>query len=391
MERRTSHPILKNDLQRVLAIQLASSSDVVMLSPALRTLREALPNSEITLMTSEAGSQVAVLLPWIDNVMTDQAVWRESPGHRSLNPREDVALIERLRQQNYSLAFIFTSISQSPQRAAYACYLAGIPFRVGYANEPKDSLMLSHFLHAPNQDVHQVDRNLHLLEAVGISGRDKRVELEIPESVEKKANELLGAAGLRPELPYLVLAPGSTQALSEYDPNHFADVAHLLAAQTELQLVLVGSSAEAKTIHAVLQLANENLYGNIFSVVEKTDLPELAAIIRRASLTLTNHSISMHLADAFGCPMVILYAESEMISQWAPRTAQARLISRPAACLSCSYSECPHGIHCPDVRPEEIAVAALELLTWHTYNQDTFRNVFGYEMKSENQSSAMSD
>jgi ADP-heptose:LPS heptosyltransferase len=115
---------------------------------------------------------------------------------------------------------------------------------------------------APADDVHQVDRNLRLFKVIGISGEAQRMELTIPAHVENRASELLST----------VMGP-------------------------------------------VLQIAHENVYGNADSLVDKTTLPELAAIIEHASLLIADHSISMHLADVFGCPMVILYSETDMIKQ----------------------------------------------------------------------------
>jgi ADP-heptose:LPS heptosyltransferase len=182
--------ISRLELKHVLVIQLDDTGAIVMLSPALRTLREALPYAELTLMTSAAGGLIAPLLPWVDNVIIDQAGAQNGAGSRSINPREEIAFVEQLRRYNFSIAFIFTSVSQSPLRAAYACYLAGIPYRVGFAQGWNGSI-LSHVLQPPAEDIHQVDRNLSLLRAIGISAENARIELNIPQPVEDRANELL--------------------------------------------------------------------------------------------------------------------------------------------------------------------------------------------------------
>ncbi len=381
-EQTTANQISKADLEHVLIMQLGDTSSIVMLSPALRALREALPEAELTLITSPAGSQMSPLLPWVDHVMVDQAVRQDSSGSRSINPREEIAFIERLRSQNFSIALIFCGVSQSPTRAALACYLAGIPYRVGFGKGMSGS-MLSHLLSPPADDLHQVDRNLNLLRAIGISQADQRMELNIPENVENRANELLGRAGLELNIPYTILAPGSIGIFGEYAPNHFAAVARILAAQADQQLVVVGTPAEARTIQPVLQVADENLYGNVYSLVEKTTLPELAAIIRQASLTIANPSVSMHFADVFGCPIVILHSETDMVNQWMPRNSSVRLLSRPAVCSDCNQTDCPNGIHCLDVRPEEVAIAALEMLSEKTFNQSDYKGLFSYKIEAE--------
>ena len=359
--KRFEQPLFKEHPQHVLVMQPDRISDVIMLSPALRTLREALPDAQMTLLASAEGSRAAPLLPWIDDVIVYQASNENGSGRSSFNPRENTAFIEQLRRQRLSLAVIFTSFSQSPLPAAYACFLAGIPYRVGYAREHNHSA-LSHFLFPPAEDTHQVDRNLKLLEAIGMSGASNRMEFNIPEEVERRAGRLLSESGVKAGAPYIVLAPGGSGATHQYAPNHFATVVHILAAQTELQIVILGGSEETKVIHPLLHVADENLYGNVHSLVGKTTIPEMAAIVRRASLVIANNSAVMHFADAFGCPMVILYSGTDFLSQWRPRQASARLLCRPAICSFCHQADCMNGMNCLEVRPEEVAIAALEML-----------------------------
>jgi ADP-heptose:LPS heptosyltransferase len=369
--------ILQGDLERVLVMQSDNAGDIVMLSPALRALRKSLPGAEITLMTSPEGSQVVPLLPWVDHVMVDDDLWQDSPDTRLFNPRREAAFVERLRRHSFSLALIFTRFSQSSLPAAHACYLAGIPKRVGFAGEA-GGMILSHVMLPPANEMHQVDRNLSLLAAIDIPSTDRQTDLSIPAEAEISASRLLCAAGLEPNIPYIVIAPGSAGEVSQYSPQHFAAVAHILAAQIEERLLIVGNASEVSTMQPMLELVHENLYGNVFSLVEKTNLPELAAIIRRASLTIANNSVSMHIADAFACPMVILHSEMEIASQWMPRNASARLMSRPVSCSPYSHAESSYGINCLDVRPEEVAIAALELLSEQNYEQPSYR-VLNYQ------------
>jgi ADP-heptose:LPS heptosyltransferase len=104
--------ISEPDLQHMLVVQLDETSAVILLSPLLHTLRNPLPDTEITLMTSAASSEVAPLLPWVNNIMIDRVFGKDGAGNRSINPREDVAFVERLRRNNFSIALIFTGLSQ---------------------------------------------------------------------------------------------------------------------------------------------------------------------------------------------------------------------------------------------------------------------------------------
>jgi ADP-heptose:LPS heptosyltransferase len=88
----------------------------------------------------------------------------------------------------------------------------------------------------------------------------------------------------------------------------------------------------------------------------------MAAVLRRSRLVLANDSGPMHLADAFGRPMVILFSGTEIEEQWRPRGAPARLLRRPTDCAPCYRFHCPFQMECLDIPPEEVVAAALDLL-----------------------------
>ncbi len=70
-------------VRRLLVIRLDNLGDLIMLGPALRTLRRALPDARLTLMALPAGVQAAPLLPWIDDVIACRAVWQTVRSARS--------------------------------------------------------------------------------------------------------------------------------------------------------------------------------------------------------------------------------------------------------------------------------------------------------------------
>jgi ADP-heptose:LPS heptosyltransferase len=366
--------ILNGNVPRVLAMRLDNIGDVVMLAPALRALRESLPQAEITLMASSGGSQVASMLPWVDHVLVHDASWQDISPENLLDSRQEIDLIEQLREHQFSMAVIFTSFSQSPFPAAYACYLAGIPYRAGFSKEFGGGV-LSHFSPSPADELHQVDRNLKLLETIGIYAQNNRPELYISNDVQERVNELLYSVRVNPQMPFIVLAPGAGCPARRYDPLRFAEATRILAAQTELHLVVVGSERESESLGPVLQVAEENLYGNLHSLVGKTSVPELAAIIEQASLTIAHNSVPMHIADAFGCPMVILYSGTDLVSQWMPRHAPARLLCHPVFCSPCYNYICPFDMKCLEIRPEEVAIAALEVLEERVFRRMALRHM----------------
>ncbi len=344
-------------IRRVLVVRLDNIGDLVMLSPALRALRHALPAAHLTLMVSPAGNTVAPLLPWIDDVLVWRAVWQDASWTMPLEPIRETELIQELRAREFDAAFIFTSFSQSPYPPAYSCYLAGIPLRIGQSKEFGGSV-LSHWVKPRPDETHQVDRNLHLLESVGLELAGSELELHVPLSAQTRADQLLSEIGLGAGMPFIVLAPGASAEARRYDVERFAQVTPRLVEQTRLPIVVVGSAREQE-LFAKLYATNTQ---SVFSLVGKTSVPELAAVIRRSNLVICNDSGPMHIADAFQRPQVVLYSGTEYESQWRPRSSPARLLRCPTDCSPCYLFRCPYHMECLDIPPSEVVNAAIELL-----------------------------
>src|SRR4029079_1891980 len=166
-------------MRNILAMRLDNVGDVVMLGPALRQIRSALPDARITLMASPAGSQVAAMLPWIDDVMTASVVWQDASGAIQRDGTRERALIDRIAARGFDATFIFTSFSQSPHAAAYACYLAGVGVRAGESKEFGGTVLSLAASPLPDA-AHQVDRNLHLVEAAGLGSGTTDLMLRVP-------------------------------------------------------------------------------------------------------------------------------------------------------------------------------------------------------------------
>jgi ADP-heptose:LPS heptosyltransferase len=345
-------------VRRILAIRLDNIGDLVLLGPSLRAIRQALPQAHLTLMASPAGSQVAPMLPWVDEVLVHRAIWQDTSGQIPREATRELELVGTIRQGQFDAAVIFTSFSQSPYPPAYVCLLAGIPIRLGQSKEFGGGL-LSQWVRPLPDETHQAERNLFLLESAGFPVGNPHLELHIPAGVQTGADMLLRHSGIEPDEPFVVLAPGASCAARRYDLERFAAVARLLLAETSLPLVIAGSERERELLRPILAHADGR---RLVSLVGLTTVSGLAAVIRRAALLIANDSGPMHMADAFARPMVILYSGTEYESQWRPRQAETILLRRPTPCSPCYAFRCPYNMECLDIRPEEVVEAALSLL-----------------------------
>ncbi len=344
------------DVRRLLVMRLDNIGDVVMAGPVLRALKENLSASSITLMASSGGSKVAPLLPWVDDVLSWRVLWQDL-GRLSFDPAREWALIEALRKGSYDAAIILTSFKQTPHAAGYACYLAGIPLRLGESKEWGGGVVSDEVPPAPDE-LHQVERNLRLIEHAGFRVKDRSLTIRVPEEARMIASELLETHGVSPDTPYILLNPWTSAQARTYHPDRFALAARLLSEKTGWRIVVSGTEADRRR--------SGGLLGSLSSwgvdLVGATDLVALAALVEGAHLVLTNNTSTMHLLDALRTPGVVLFSGTELEEQWRPRDAPHRLLRRETWCSPCYAFTCPYNLECLDIPPEEVAEAGLSLL-----------------------------
>ena len=336
---------------RVLAVRLDALGDVVMTGAALRGL--ARPHRHLTLLASPAGAAAARLLPGVDDVLVYEAPWMKATAARNGVP--DLAMIARLAAARFEAAAIFTVYSQSPLPAALLCHLAGIPRRLAHCRENPYQL-LTDWVPEPEPAGgvrHEVRRQLDLLAAVGIAAADDRLALRVPPAAERRAAALIDELGLK--RPWAVLHAGASAPSRRYP--HFAEVLRGLQAKG-VGVVLTGDGGETSAVaelRAAADVAAPSLAGRL-------DVAELAALLARAPLLVSNNTGPVHLAAAVGTPVVDLYALTN--PQHTPWGVPHRVLSHDVPCKYCYKSVCPAGHHdcLRAVTPAAVVTAALDLL-----------------------------
>ncbi|MEX2543462.1 MAG: glycosyltransferase family 9 protein [Trueperaceae bacterium] len=344
------------NVREVLVVRLDNLGDVLMTGPALRSLKAGLPDSRITLLASPGGAQAAALLPWVDRVIEHRALWQDL-GSLPFAPRREYDLVERLARAGFDAAIIFTSFSQTPHAAAYACYLAGIPLRTGTSKEFAGGVLSHELRIGPEADgLHQVDRNMALLEPLGFDVSDRRLAVDVPWPARRSLDRILDDTGVGAGSPLIVACPWASCPARTYRSEDMVAAARGIGEASGYRVALTGTPRH----RAELERVPGRLREGLVDLVGRLDFAEFAALVERAVLLLTNNSGPLHLAEATGTPSVVLYAGTDLESQWKPRFGPARLLRRPTACHPCYAFDCPVPGHpCLEIPVDEVIGAGL--------------------------------
>jgi lipopolysaccharide heptosyltransferase II len=349
--------------RRILCVRLDSLGDVLMCTPAMRALRQAVPGRTLTLLGSPSGVAAQPFIPELDDAIAWEAPWMKAAGLKATAPRAHTAgpaLIAALAARAFDAAVIFTTYTQSALPAALLCQLAGIPLRLAHCREnPYD--LLTDWIPDPEPATivrHEVRRQLALVQRVGCRSAEPGLSF-VPRPADFAAARMrLAAAGIAPDRPWILLHPGASAESRRYPPAHWAQVLRLLADDPHVPLVLTGSAAEAELVDAI-QFASAV---PAISLAGRLSLGELGAALRLAAVAVTNNTGPAHMAAAVGTPVVDLYALTN--PQHTPWHVRNRVLFHDVPCRFCYKSTCPQGHQAclTGVAPQRVAVAVRELL-----------------------------
>src|SRR5438270_4580376 len=204
-----------SQVKRVLAIRLDNLGDVLVTTPALHAIKTSLPGAALTLLASPVRAQVAHLNPDLDDVIVYQAPWMD-PWHKlPQDSQREQQMIATIRERRFDGAIIFTSFRQSPLPAAYLCYLADIPLRVAASIDGPGSLLTTRHKH-PERMMHEVERGLDLVGAIGLETDDLDLVLRVPGDARAHVMDLLATPDLAIHRPLIVMHPGCSMPARTY-------------------------------------------------------------------------------------------------------------------------------------------------------------------------------
>jgi len=322
-----------DSIRKILIRSVNWVGDAVMTTPAINVIREHFPDAEITILSNNLVSQLFLLHPGIDNIIT----FDRHGKHKGITGR--LRLAAELRKQQFDMAIIFPNSFDS----ALVPWLAGIQNRIGLCSDGRTLLLNGHYQTVKGANgEHEVDYYLNLLEHFGITGTRTPLHLTISEKEEKNAAALLAGQGILPGDFVLGINPGASYGSAKrWYPDRFAEVARRLAADWSAKIIIFGGPGETEIASDI----ERGLKGSAVNLAGKTSMRELMALIKRCNFFITNDSGPMHIAAAFDVPQVAIFGSTDHTGT-SPYSKNAVVVRSAVECAPCKLRECPTDHRC---------------------------------------------
>lgn len=348
--------------RNILLIRLDNLGDVLLTTPAFHAVKESLPGARLTLLASPVGAQIGWLDPDIDDSIVYSAPWMDPWCVLPQDTGREQRIIETIRAQRFDGAIIFTSFRQSPLPAAYLCYLAGIPLRLAASIDGPGSLLTTRHKH-PERLMHEVERGLDLVAAIGLTTNNRDLVLKVPDSARRSVFELLALLQRDSSRPFIVVHPGCSMPARTYPWEMYAQVIDGLVEQLDALVAITGSEDECALVEKVCARVREENRVAVHNVAGELSFAELCALIESANLTITNNTGPMHISAAVKTPVVTLFALTNPPEQWRPWNVLHRQLFHDVSCRICYSRVCPYTHDCLRlVTPETVVEVAANLL-----------------------------
>ncbi len=350
------------DFKNILLIKLSALGDVVHTWPVLNKLRARYPKARIDWLVASDFAELLQGNPAINNVIEFprddwSTPWRLAPYARAAR------LIAMLRAGQYDLALDL----QGQLRSAIFAFACGAPVRIGFDKPRKNIwktlnrkipdeakkhawrgaregswLAYTHHIALPTLDLHPVERYLALAPLLGLGDAAPDFSFPIPQDAITRIDALLEYYDIGQAKPLAAIAPGTNWDTKQWRADGFAEVArHFL--QKGFAVVLMGSDGERALCEEVVKLAP-----GAVDLAGETTLPELAALIRRATICVSNNSGPMHLAVALDRPVIGIFGPTDPV--WAgPYRRGGAVLRAELPCSPCylrQLSRCPNDHAC---------------------------------------------
>jgi ADP-heptose:LPS heptosyltransferase len=346
------------DARRVLAIRLDNLGDVLVTTPAIHAVRESLPDTAITLLASPVGAQAGRLNPDVDEVVIYNAPWMDPWSRLPLDPAREMQVIAQLSAGRYDAAVIFSSFRQSPLPTAYLCYLAGIPLRLAASIDGPGSLLTTRHRH-PERMMHEVERGLDLVAAVGMRPSDDRLVLRVPDEARGEIDGFVAV-----QRPLVVVHPGCSMPARTYPWEQYVEVIDILVRDLGAHVVLTGGDNERPLVDAILDRVHPWKSTQVTAAAGSLAFPAFCALVEAADAVVTNNTGPMHMAAALGTPVVALFALTNPPEQWGPWRVPHRMLWHEVPCRLCYSRVCPTTHDClRQVEPRQVVEAVADLLS----------------------------
>jgi len=306
--------------KRILAVKTHALGDVLMVTPAIRALRQRYPKARIDFLVGEWASPVLKDNPHIDKIIQvpDIVLFKKKPIPL-------LKLILKLRSRKYDLAVLFQP-SRSVRRLIR---FTGAKELVGLSHSSDAALLDSAIPFRKDRSRYVGQDFLDVVRELGAEPDGEYMEIVLSSADMEFRHALFDDFALK-EKQYVIVCPAGghnprdTVFQKIWSLQGYIEVAQRLM-DMQYSVIVTGSDSEREGLKKIRELKG------IIDFSGKLTIQQLGALMQKAALVITNDSFPLHLSLAVECPVVPIFG---------PTRKEALLPAKGKLLPVCSSADC---------------------------------------------------
>jgi heptosyltransferase I len=273
----------------VCILRLSAIGDTCHVVPIVRTLQQAWPATQLTWIVGRTEARLMSLIDGVQFITVDK--------------RAGLAARRALRAALRGRRFDVLLHMQLALRASLLALLVPATIKLGFDRTRARELqwLFTNARIAAQSREHVLDSLFGFPAALGIRERLLRWDVPLPAAARAYAERLIPDTQ-----PTLVISPCSRHPRRNWRPERYAALAAHAAGRHRMRVILAGgpSEAERRLGEAIVRATDAALVNQI----GQDTLPELLALLARATVLVSPDSGPVHMATMAGTPVIGLYA-----------------------------------------------------------------------------------
>lgn len=331
----------------ILVIKISALGDVILSVPSIRAIRSKFPGANIKVLVGLKSRRVFKGCPYINEVIVCDFKGKDKSIRRLFK------LGSILRNSNFDMVIDL----QNNTRSHILAFLSLAPLRFGY-NNGKLAFLLNKRVEGPKEYLDPVSHQFRTLNLAGIKSDDKRLELWPQDEEEVWADNFIkdNWVDLSKQRLVGINPKASRRWVSKSWPLiNVASLCDELARRLNTRVVITGTKEDLKDVQDLRLMTKSK------PVIAsgKTNLLQLAALIKRCSVFITTDSATMHIASCMNTPFIALFGPTEP-ERHVPVSAEHIVIKHKMKCSPCYKPTCNRDYRCMKKITVEEVINAVE-------------------------------
>ncbi len=328
---------------------------MVLASKAIRAVRNGHPDSEIHLLTSTEAVPLAADYPYVDQVHAFPIrELRKNKGYLVNIAR----IIRHLQGRKFDLILNLYQVSSKAGAIKMGILLSLLKAgkKIGHDNYGFGSFLTDRVPTDTFAGRHVADAMLEIAFRAGGIVDAKGIEVFWNKGFLAKWEDFFA----RPTGNIIVgINPGGDRENRRWAPDRFASVAVKIMERFNAGIILLGGPAD-KSIASYIE---SRIHSDVSNLSGEIPIDELACVISKLDLLITNDSGPMHIAAATKTPLVALFGPEDP-RLFGPYTTPDlyRVLHKDVPCHPCGEEKCTRPLCLDQITPEEVVAACIELL-----------------------------